>query len=171
MLTGGAVTKMLARLESQPFFGITSDIVWWESAESLLKKTNAWNPKEMDALLAAVRKPNTFGYYGGGHYDLKAGNSLKNGVWLRLRLCSDCYYVPANFPRIKNLAQVQYNPNYNVTLRNRTARQIKPCGTWKEFGQIYAARKDSQKQEQRCFWRSRKLHCAVNYNIILVVKS
>lgn len=51
--TGGGVRKALAQLGKEPFYVLNSDSVWIDGVTPLLTRlARAWNPDEMDGLLA-----------------------------------------------------------------------------------------------------------------------
>lgn len=69
--TGGGVKNALKLLGADPFFVANADVLWFDGATSALARlAQAWNGKEMDALLLLQRAVTAHGYDGAGDFFL-----------------------------------------------------------------------------------------------------
>jgi MurNAc alpha-1-phosphate uridylyltransferase len=79
--TGGGVQKALPLLKktgADGFFVINSDALWLDKKETLLKQMErAWNPLEMDVLLAFVPTKKAKGDVPKGDYFIKNGKPVR----------------------------------------------------------------------------------------------
>lgn len=67
--TGGGVKNALGELGPAPFFVTNADVLWLDGKRSALARLGeAWNDREMDALLLLQRTTSAFGYEGTGDY-------------------------------------------------------------------------------------------------------
>jgi N-acetyl-alpha-D-muramate 1-phosphate uridylyltransferase len=67
--TGGGVKNALDLLGPDAFFVTNADVLWLDGKRSALGRLGeAWNDKEMDALLLLQRTTSAFGYEGSGDY-------------------------------------------------------------------------------------------------------
>lgn len=77
--TGGGLKNAVPVLQGSPVFTLNSDAIWvGENPLRLLKA--AWQPTEMDALLAIVPVANAVGYAGSGDFSIDDDNRLGRGA-------------------------------------------------------------------------------------------
>lgn len=98
--TGGAVNKALHVLGDGPFFVHNSDSVWIEKRGSTLgRMIEAWDSRDLDALLLLAPAKASLGYSGHGDFHLDAGGRVRR----RMRDESAPYVfagVSINHPRL-----------------------------------------------------------------------
>lgn len=76
--TGGGVRKALAQLGKEPFYVLNSDSVWIDGVTPLLTRlARAWNPDEMDGLLALANAATATGYTGLGDFLMDSEGRLQ----------------------------------------------------------------------------------------------
>jgi|SRR5262245_4160416 len=76
--TGGGVRAALPVLGAAPFFLLNSDTLWIDGVQPNLDRlANAFDPREMDALLLLAATANSVGYGGRGDFSLAADGSVR----------------------------------------------------------------------------------------------
>jgi MurNAc alpha-1-phosphate uridylyltransferase len=69
--TGGGIKHALPHLGTNPFLSVNADILWLDGPTSAIERLlQAWNPKEMDALLLLHPAVSAFGYDGKGDFHM-----------------------------------------------------------------------------------------------------
>ncbi|MBB3064016.1 nucleotidyltransferase family protein [Limibacillus halophilus] len=75
--TGGGVAKALPLLGDEPFFVINGDVLWLNGYQQALHRlADAWDARQMDALLLVHSTPYAVGYEGKGDFFLAADGRL-----------------------------------------------------------------------------------------------
>lgn len=75
--TGGGVRRALPLLGPGPFIAINSDTIWIEGTHpNLLRLAEAFDPREMDALLLLAASATSIGYDGLGDFNMDAFGRL-----------------------------------------------------------------------------------------------
>lgn len=75
--TGGGLIKALPYLGDKPFYIINSDVIWMDNnTPALIRLAEAWDEKEMDALLLLQKTNRAVGYHGKGDFNLINNNHL-----------------------------------------------------------------------------------------------
>lgn len=76
--TGGGLRNALPLLGTSPVFTLNCDAIW--AGQNPLKQLiEAWDPHEMDGLLACVRKENACGHSGSGNFLLDTQKRITRG--------------------------------------------------------------------------------------------
>lgn len=76
--TGGGLRNALAILGDDPVITTNTDAVW-AGPNPIPMLIQAWNPKEMDALLICVPQANAIGHSGAGDFSMSPNGRLKRG--------------------------------------------------------------------------------------------
>ena len=76
--TGGGVAQALPKLGTDPFFVVSTDVIWLDGAQSALRRlAAAWDDARMDALLLLYPVKGALGYAGHGDFSLEDAGRLK----------------------------------------------------------------------------------------------
>jgi MurNAc alpha-1-phosphate uridylyltransferase len=69
--TGGGIKHALPLLGTAPFLSVNADILWMDGPTTAIERLlQAWNPKQMDALLLLHPAVSAFGYDGKGDFHM-----------------------------------------------------------------------------------------------------
>ena len=69
--TGGGMVKALPLIGSDPFFALNSDNIWLDGPRNVFEHlSDAWDAKQMDALLLLVPHARAFNYRGKGDFHM-----------------------------------------------------------------------------------------------------
>ena len=135
--TGGGVANALAHLGPHPFYVVNGDVLWRDGGTpALLRLAEAWDEREMDALLLLHPTATAIGYHGRGDFVMDQEG--------RLRRPREAEVVPFLFAGIQILhprlfADVPSGPFslnrlYDAALSVGRLRGLRHDGEWYHVG-------------------------------------